>query len=298
MCSVFEQDLDKDHYEIIVVDSSPDDGVTSMLEELAPSAPCSLRWLTKEPEGPGPSRQLGAEGARGEFIAFMDSDCEASPGWLRGGLSAFGDGMGIVQGRTLPHPEKERAVFTRYVKVERESHLFEGCNIFYRRSALRNAGPFSRDLLPRADHCLGGEDLEIGWRVKRMGWKSCFAEDALVYHDVLPISVFTWLVNKHLYIWPYVAKNFPELRRFFFARYFFDHSQASYLVALIGILLVTFHPGWLVLSLPYVVLRASEPTATLKGPLRLVRVLVYFPRDALSFLVLLAGSIRFRSLLL
>src|SRR5690348_1090813 len=78
--SVFSQDLDHSDYELIVVDSSPDDRVMRVVEELRAAAPCSLTLYRKEPEGPGPSRCLGSAHSSGKFIAFLDSDCQASPG--------------------------------------------------------------------------------------------------------------------------------------------------------------------------------------------------------------------------
>ena len=296
--SLFDQDLEKDAYEIIVVDSSPDDRNLAAMKELQGSAPCSLRCLRKAPEGPGPSRNLGVREARGQFIAFMDSDCRATPGWLRHGLAAFADGVGLVQGRTGPDAEGPPGVFTWYVSVERENYAYEACNIFYRRQAFEQAGGFPADLSPRADHPMGGEDTEVAWKVKRLGWQTRFAPSALVHHEVVPISVWRWLFTKNYYVLPALTKRFPELRQFFYARYFYSRAHAAFLLALAGIALAGLKPAWLALGIPYVLLRAAEPTRTLYGIRRPLRVAAYAPRDALAFLVLLAGSIRYRSLLL
>lgn len=296
--ALFDQDLPKDDFEIIVIDSSPDDGNVGVLEALSESAPCSLRWFTKTPEGPGPSRSLGVQHARGTFIAFTDSDCQPTPAWLRHGLAAFADGIGIVQGRTAPDPAGRRHVLAWYVSVDRETFIYECCNIFYRRVALSEAGPFISSHFPTSDHPPGGEDLDIAWRVKRRGWASCFAPDALVYHEVVTISVRRWLINEQLFIFPFLLRKFPELRRFFYARYFYDRIQAYFVTALAGVGLAVLHPAWIVLALPYAALRAREPSATLKGPLRVLRVPTYFVRDAASFVVLVIGSVRFRSVLL
>src|SRR5512143_2796250 len=96
--SVFNQDLPKSDYELIVVDSSPDEENSAMLAELAASAPCPFRFYRKSSEGPGPSRNLGVQEARAPLIAFMDSDCQAHPEWLRKGAAAFQEGVGLVQG--------------------------------------------------------------------------------------------------------------------------------------------------------------------------------------------------------
>jgi cellulose synthase/poly-beta-1,6-N-acetylglucosamine synthase-like glycosyltransferase len=294
--SVFEQDLAKDEYELIVADNAPDDRNVSLVRELQSVAPCRLQCVTSRGEGPGPSRNLGVRHARADIIAFTDSDCEASPGWLRHGLAAFQDGIGIVQGKTLPDPTVPHGVFTHYILVEKESFWYETANIFYRREALERSGGFPEDLNP--NNPFFGEDTQVAWAVKRLGWKTRFCSEAVIYHAVRPVPVWRWVVIRSLYVAPYVLGRVPELRRFMFCSYFFDRAQALFLPALIGIFIGVFHPVAFVLAIPYLLLRVSEPSRTLHGALRLIRVPAYGLRDFVSFLILSAGSLRFRSLLL
>ncbi|MGH8338373.1 MAG: glycosyltransferase family 2 protein, partial [Gammaproteobacteria bacterium] len=42
--SLFAQDLDRDDYEVIVVDSTPDESCVEMLREIAPLASGEFRW--------------------------------------------------------------------------------------------------------------------------------------------------------------------------------------------------------------------------------------------------------------
>ena len=298
LLSLFRQDLGGDKYEVLVVDSSPDDQNVNLVAELAREAPCSLRCFTKKAEGPGPSRNLGFQNARAPIIAFLDSDCEASPGWLRQGLSAFGEGIGIVQGRTLPDPTVPRGIFSHYISVERESYFYETANIFYRREALAQSGGFQADLMPHAETPLGSEDTEVAWNVIRLGWKTRFCTDALAYHAVFPATPWQWLFIKRLFCVPRLTRRFPELRRFMVCSFFFDRGHALLALALAGITGAVTQPFLAILVLPYCIFRASEPTRSMRGLLRPLRIAPYFVRDVLSMLILLAGSLRYRSLLL
>jgi len=296
--SLFEQDFPKNEYEVIVVDTSHDDRNEKMLCELTAQAPCAYRFFRKKSEGPGPSRNLGAVESTGEIIAFMDSDCFAARGWLKGGLAAFEDGVGIVQGRTMPNPSQKSSGFTYYIHVEQETYGYETANIFYRRKAFEETDGFPADIHSNRRKHMGGEDLELAWAVKRNGWKTRFADEALVYHEVFQLSPAKWVFIKHLFVFPRLIRMFPELRQFMCAGYFWDLGQALFALLLLGAIGTVFTPWSLLLVLPYVSHRAAGPASTLRGPLRAFRVLIYLARDVCSFGILLAASIRYRCLLL
>lgn len=296
--SAMGQDLDPEQYEIIVVDSSPDEENVQVVDRLIPQACCSLRCLTKHPEGPGPSRNLGARMAQGRFLAFMDSDCQASTGWLRQGCAAFKEGVGLVQGYTVPEPGAPYSIFNRSFTVESENFIYQALNIFYRRDAFEEAGGFFADEDPEALAVVGGEDVDLAWKVKRAGWRSTFSPEALVTHVVERVTPMQWLVDRRMIVVPRIPRDFPETRRFFFARYFFDDVQAWLVLALAGLALSPLSPLSLLLFVPYALKRGGEQTRALRGPLRVLRVVFYFPRDMITFTSLIRGSFRFRCLLL
>ena len=297
--SALAQDFDPKQFEVIVVDTSADDGNARMIVNLQQEAPCRLLFFRKKPEGPGPSRNLGVKESRSEYLAFLDSDCWARPDWLREGLSRFQEGMGLVQGKIIPDPEVPHSVFNRSIEVYREAWCYETANIFYRREAFDQVGGFIADPKGHSlNYALGGEDVDLAWKVKRAGWKSCFAENAVVAHNVARLPLWRWIIQIRMGSLPLVVATNPEIRRFFYARYFFDQAQALVVLALLGLVGGFFYPAALLLILPYFIKRATEPSKTLKGPMRLLRVVLYFPRDLATFGALLLASIRYRALLL
>jgi glycosyltransferase involved in cell wall biosynthesis len=296
--SALRQRFDPAMFEVIAVDSSPDDAVARALENLKSEAPCRLEIYRKEPEGPGPSRNLGAARSTGEYIAFLDSDCQATGGWLEALVAAFEGQIGIVQGRTLPIPSKPQGIFSHTLRVEKEGFLYETANIAYARAAFEKAGGFLADRDPRAATPLGGEDTDLAWRVRRMGWRTCFATEALVYHDILPMRKLDWIWIRRLKVFPGLIARYPELRQFCFCRYFLDRAQAFVVLGVAGAAVAPWFPLALLLLIPYVAFRASEPTRSLKGPLRLGRPVLYFIRDFSSLCILAASSVKNRRILL
>src|SRR5919198_5805523 len=74
-------------YEVIVVD----DGSTDDTVAVAEAAPGPVTVRRQEQRGPGEARNLGAQHARGEVLAFTDADCFPERGWLRAGVAALAD---------------------------------------------------------------------------------------------------------------------------------------------------------------------------------------------------------------
>jgi glycosyltransferase involved in cell wall biosynthesis len=200
--SLYKQAYPKERYEIIIVDNSSNDGTDETVRSMQEKSQYALRYYRKENEGPGLSRNFGIAKARGEIIAFTDSDCVAHEKWLKSGVAKMNDGIGIVQGKTLPNPGLPQRTLQQTMRVVAEDSYYQTCNIFYRKDVLDHVGGFSPELCgldffgkPR----WGGEDTDLAWRVKKQGWRSVFAGDAVVYHHVFPVnSIREFIKSAHL----------------------------------------------------------------------------------------------------
>jgi cellulose synthase/poly-beta-1,6-N-acetylglucosamine synthase-like glycosyltransferase len=292
------QDYDPSRYEVIVVDSSPGDSNVPMLEEMRSKARCRFLYFRKPPEGPGPSRNLGARESRGLVLAFLDSDCLPQPQWLREAVAAFEEGIGLVQGRTLPEPDAKLGPLTAFLRIEQETFIYEAANILYRREAFFQTDGFPADPHSKRARVLGGEDTQLAWAVKSSGWRSRFAPEALALHPVVPITLKRWLFNKHLFVFPKLVRRWPQIRRHLAGGLFFEASHGWALLTWAGVALALFSPWALVLALPYAVFRLRERSGTFRGPARLARLGAYFLRDSISLAILLTSSVRYGTILL
>lgn len=166
-------------FEIIVVDN----GSSEM-----PMAACSgipdLRLVRETVPGPGPARNLGANLARADVLAFIDCDCIAQPGWVRAivGLMdtspdvdlAGGDiGILITDPRYPSAIESYESIYSYRARAYVERYGFAATgNMAVRKRVFHAVGPF------------GGiatmEDTEWGQRATARGHRIVFLPEARV----------------------------------------------------------------------------------------------------------------------
>ena len=174
------QTVDPAEFEVVVVRTEEAEGPFA-----APPDGLEVREL-RAPRGPGSQRNAGWRAARGEWIAFVDDDCRAAPGWLEALLAAAEreGGEVIVQGRTEPDPDEAHLLFgmARTIHISAPSGLYETCNLLVRRELLERLGGFDEEF----DRYGWGEDTDLGLRAEELGARLAWAGEALAWHAVYP----------------------------------------------------------------------------------------------------------------
>ena len=244
------QTLDASRFEVIVVDDGSDDDTAVVLKELAEHTRLRLRVVRTSNGGAARARNVGWQTSTAELVAFIDDDCVAAPGWLEAGLSMLGTyaRLGVVQGRTVVPDGAEIGDWTTTREVRAASPFFESHNIFYRRTALEQAGGFDESL------GLYGEDTALGWAVLEYGWERGFCDDAQVVHETVERGVrwharFTYVSERNLVG---VAARFPAFRSSAFWRpWAFQRHHAYYALAVTGIGLSFWRRPLALLAVPY-----------------------------------------------
>ncbi|HEY8173845.1 MAG TPA: glycosyltransferase family A protein [Dehalococcoidia bacterium] len=288
--ALFAQDFDPP-YEVIVVDNASTDEASTVLEHLAAAAPRDfLAVRMHRDEGPATSRNAGAALARAEYVAFTDSDCLPSPGWLRACVGALERGCDVVQGQTLAPPWQRQPLFSHFIETRRADGSFSTSNVAYRRDVVLRAGGFDRT----RDYW---EDVDLGWRAVSSGARYMFVADALVHHQVIAQSPLEWLRHARRFAnWPEKAAHYPSFRRHLFLGVWVDWFHSLVSVAALGLVASKADRRFLLLAAPYAV--AFPFRHGLQGRAPLLKAAAHLARDAFSFAALLGGSIRHRSVVL
>src|SRR5207249_2215185 len=204
-----------DRTELIVVDNSSIDDTESVVARWSRSLPLKVSFYVKENKGPAASRNYGAARARGEILAFTDSDCVPLPGWLRAAADAFAQEAKMVLGPFYPvGRQRDPLLVAQQSAQDRDKGCYPTANLFIRRSDWEAVGGFDEryGLYPWGG-LVAGEDTDLAWRIRRTGVNPVFREDAAVGHLSTPITLRRLLLRPMIVaILPALIRRIPELR--------------------------------------------------------------------------------------
>ena len=141
-------------FEVILVDSGDDETAAIATREFPEVQVIHRPSQTEAPL----ARNLGAERARADVLAFVDSDCRAAPDWLRRlyetlqqGYEAAGGVVSNANGETLASWAGYVCEFREFMPkgVVRDAEDLVECNVIYRRAAFEAAGGFPLGCFPQ-----------------------------------------------------------------------------------------------------------------------------------------------------
>jgi glycosyltransferase involved in cell wall biosynthesis len=177
-------------FEIVLVDDGSTDETRSLADHFLEARGLPIRYFYQQNQGPGPSRNLGMQKARGDVFVFIDSDCIAPPDWLENIADAMADGSVDAFGG----PDQCRPDFPPLLKaIDYSMTSFIGTGgargttgikvaKYYPRSF--NMG-FRREVYERIGgmgDLRHGQDMEFSNRLHRQGFHIAFLPDIGVYH--------------------------------------------------------------------------------------------------------------------
>ncbi len=176
--SLTNLDYPQDRMEIIIVDNKSTDNT----KEVVKKYPVKL-LEENEFQSSYAARNKGIKYASGDILAFIDSDCIASPKWLIEGVRSFSDDADLVGGKVEFYFSDNKSAAEMYdsitnMQIEhniKERNVAKTANLFVKSSLFDEVGMFPH-------HATSGGDVQWTAMATRAGYKLVYAPDAIVKH--------------------------------------------------------------------------------------------------------------------
>jgi glucosyl-dolichyl phosphate glucuronosyltransferase len=198
--SLARQTLPQQAFEILVIDNcSTDDTKRIVHAEFRHLT--SLRYIYEPILGLSQARNTGWRAASSPYLAFLDDDAVADPGWLEAALSVFANvakPIGIVGGPVHPIWECPRpdwlapSLLSYFTILEPQQptgfidddHLIAGANMILARDAVERVGGFLTTLGRKGTSLLSTEEVALRQRLTEAGYLSYYCEELSVGHHI------------------------------------------------------------------------------------------------------------------
>lgn len=176
------QTYPQDLYEIIVVDNNSEENIAEITKQFK-----QVILTTESKRSSYAARNQGIKIAKGELLAFTDSDCIPDSDWLKNGVNhlVVNSNCGAIAGKVeLYYQEKNSPnaaeMFDTIVNLQQEKYVEEHhygatANLFTVKQVFNQVGLFNADLK-------SGGDADWGNRVFINNHDIIYARDVLVLH--------------------------------------------------------------------------------------------------------------------
>ena len=192
LASLARQTLPSERFDVVAVGNSP--------EDVNPNEfPFALRYIECADRNPSARRNIGISHARGDILAFLDDDAEATDDWLERALGVFQSdpSIGVVGGpKLLPRgaPLSHRLTYkiahagffgNGHENLHRDANelrvvlgYITCCNLFVFPARIKESDPFEIHI------GYGGEDTAFLYQISRRNHcKIQYSVSVVVYHS-------------------------------------------------------------------------------------------------------------------
>jgi GT2 family glycosyltransferase len=237
-----------------VCDDGTDGKTRVMVEQEFPI----VRWNAGPRRGPAANRNLGARVADGEWLIFLDDDCNPRPGFLAAYLKQMqllgSDARVALEGATYRTVAEPSLIWE--APDNRNGGALISCNFAIPRRLFLESGAFD-ERYPAANF----EDTEFAVRLQIKGVKMVFVSDAIVDHPLRPlpeaiklarrwesrvVSSYDFGASTRQVMW-YLPRHIALviLSRFRGRKLDRDNLRAAFVFIKEFLLTVWYLPGWL-----------------------------------------------------
>lgn len=176
--AIDNQTYPKDNFEVIIVNNAPSQDI-----EITVSHSLNLSIFLEKTPGSYAARNLGAANAKGDILAFTDSDCIPESSWLMNAVEMFSDGtISLLGGKIQVYKEKKGQtaafIYEKKLAFNQKENVKRGisvtANLFMRNSVFHSLSGFREGI--------SGGDAELTRKATSNGYNLVFGEEVVVRH--------------------------------------------------------------------------------------------------------------------
>ena len=188
--SINNQTLDHKYFEMIISDDGSTDDTDKKIKKWSDVVDFNLKYISQNNLGPGAARNHGVKNSLGEFIVFIDSDCEANENWLKIIYDSYNNNLFDAFGGP-DHSKNDFLPIQIAIDYSMTSFLTTGGMRGHKKNMLAKFYPRSHNmgLKKKIFEKIGGfgslrhgQDIELSHRILNSGARVELLIDAVVYH--------------------------------------------------------------------------------------------------------------------
>ena len=170
--------------ELIVAQDGGDTQTVAAIDKIRAKTAIPIKRICHQRCSAAATRNLGASLATGEYLLFVDDDCEVDEHWIERTVGVLEDNaeVGEVAARIVGASTRFFARchdYARYypsMQTEPSERSFAcGCAFAIRKSLFEELGGFDESIRT-------GEDEDLGLRMQALGYKTVYRPECIVYH--------------------------------------------------------------------------------------------------------------------
>lgn len=190
--ALLNQTIDRETYEIIVVDDGSKDETASIAAEAGADV-----VVRAAHGGSAAARNVGIASAKGDIVLFTDADCVPSPYWIARMVEPFKDPK--VVGTKGTYRTRQCALIARLTQLEFEIRYQRMRHFQYIDFIDTYAAAYRKEILTMAEgfntDYVAAEDVELSFRLAQAGHRMVFVPEAWVWH-LHPATLGSYLRRK------------------------------------------------------------------------------------------------------
>lgn len=219
-----------DNFELVIVDDGSTDGTKTLVESYCDPR---IRFLSTNNQGPARARNIGIENAKGDLVAFLDSDDCWFPEKLERQVTLLNSEIGLVycsvligrnwdEAKILSKAQYRGNCFPFYIENPGVAIIGYGCStVLVRKSLLLSVGAFDENIPSPA------EDYDLFLRLSNIT-KVDFIEEPLAFYRVHETNISGHLdsyVQANLFVLRKVVKS-QNMNRVVTLKYLLKYSYS------------------------------------------------------------------------